>query len=237
MPTDGSASRSMAMRCSALRPRTSNSARSPRTRCTRLSSCTRPSADCEPACERDAGVARQVAGLDEVDDPLLEQLVDRRAVDVELDEAGPASCRWRARCGTRRPRGRRSLAFRRSGRSLRDDGDVVALAREVVGHGEDAVVVVVGGQRRRQAVGALVVELDPQRAAVVVDRQRLGERAVRRPGAARGGGGLGGRPSRARDGCACLRAPSAPRSAARRRARRSGSSAPGSASRTEVSRT
>ena len=35
------------------------------------------------------------------------------------------------------------LAFSRSGRSLRDDGDVVALVGEVVGDGEDAVVVVV----------------------------------------------------------------------------------------------
>ena len=41
------------------------------------------------AGQRDPGVARQVAGLVEVDDPLVEQLVDDRLLDRELDEAGP----------------------------------------------------------------------------------------------------------------------------------------------------
>ena len=36
-------------------------------------------------------------------------------------------------------------AFSRSGRSLRDDGDVAALGGQVAGDGQDAVVVVVGG--------------------------------------------------------------------------------------------
>ena len=56
------------MRCSAERPCTSNIGWSVRTRCRRLSACTRASADCEPDVQRDAGVARQVAGVVEVDD-------------------------------------------------------------------------------------------------------------------------------------------------------------------------
>src|SRR2546421_680036 len=102
MPTRGSARRSMAIRCSAERPCKSNSVRSPRTRWMRLSSCTRPSADCDPA------------GL--------------------------------------------------------------ALVREVLGHREDAMVVVVRRQCGGQACGVLMVELDPQRAAGAVRHQRLGQR-------------------------------------------------------------
>ena len=42
-----------------------------------------------PGVQRDAGVARQGAGLGEVDDLVLEELVDHIAGDVELDESAP----------------------------------------------------------------------------------------------------------------------------------------------------
>ena len=90
MPTSSSSRMSMAMCCSAERPRRSNIAWSVRTRCSRLSGCTRPSADCEPECSATPGVARQVARVVEVDDLLLVELVDHRAPHVELHEAGPA---------------------------------------------------------------------------------------------------------------------------------------------------
>ena len=74
-------------------------------------------------------------------------------------------------------------------------GDVVALGPQVVGDGEDAVVVAAAGQRRREAVGRLVVELDPQGPAVVVDPQRLGERPVGHPQAFEVAERLAGRPA------------------------------------------
>ena len=72
---------------------------------------------------------------------------------------------------------------------------------------------------------------------LVVDRQRLGERAVLDAEAARAGAAPAGPPTPARGGRAWPPAPSAPRSAARPRARRSARTACGSASSTDVSST
>ncbi len=168
------------MRCSADRPCTSNTDRSPRTRWMRLSSWTRPSADCDPDTRatpvlhgRSRPSARSTtrsANSASITSPstssstkpvqlgVLGELV-AVLVGVEADD--------------RRLEPQRQV--------LGDDGDGVALGGQVPGDGEDAVVVVVGGERRRQARRVGVVELDPQRAAVLVDRQRLGEGAVRDP--------------------------------------------------------
>ena len=130
--------------------------------------------------QRDSRVARQLARVVEVDDLLLVELVDHRAPDVELDEAGPAGVGGElvAVLVGLEPDDPGLQAQRQV---LGDDDDLAALAAEAAGDREDAVVVGVGGERLRQGVELLVVELDPQRAALVVHRHRLDQRAV--PGA------------------------------------------------------
>ncbi len=127
--------------------------------------------------QRDAGVARQVAGFGEVDDLVLEQVVDHRAPHVELHEPGPAGVGGElvAVLVGFEPDDARLQAQRQV---LGDDDDVATLAAQAQRHGQDAVVVGVGGERWGQRPEVLVVELDPQRAAVVVHRHRLQERAV-----------------------------------------------------------
>ena len=127
--------------------------------------------------QRDAGVARQLARVGEVDDLLLVELVDHRAPGVELHEAGPAGVGGElvAVLVGFEPDDPGLQAQRQV---LGDDDDLAALAAEAVGDGEDAVVVGVGGERLREGVELLVVELDPQRAALVVHRHRLEQRAV-----------------------------------------------------------
>ena len=68
------------------------------------------------------------------------------------------------------------LALSRRRQVLRDDGDVVSFVGEVLGDGEDAVVVVVRRRRGRERGGRLMVQLDAQRAARVVRRQCFGQR-------------------------------------------------------------
>ena len=152
------------MRCSALRPTTSNRHGSPRTRWTRLSSCTRPSADCEPAWSATPVLHGRSRASTRSTTRASNSSSIAGAVDLELDEAGPGRVGGElvavlvgVEADDARLQAQRQV--------LGDHGDVVALEAQVVGHGEDAVVVVVGRQRRRQAVGALVVQLDPQRAA------------------------------------------------------------------------
>ena len=64
---------------------------------------------------------------------------------------------------------------------LGDQRDVVALVGQVARDGQDPGVVVAEPEARRQRVGVGVVELDAQRAALVADRHRLVEPAVRDP--------------------------------------------------------
>ena len=133
----------MAMCCSAERPRRSNIAWSARTRCSRLSACTRAERRLRARVQRDAGVARQVARLGEVDDLVLVELVDHRAPDVELDEAGPAGVGGElvAVLVGFEPD---DAGLQPQRQVLGDDDDVAALAAEAAGDGEDAVVVGVG---------------------------------------------------------------------------------------------
>ena len=148
--------------------------------------------------ERHAGVARQVACLDELDDTL--RRTARRsivAVDLELDEPGPAgslasslrySSAWRPTM----------LAFSRSGRSLVTTVTSWPSSAEVLRHGEDAMVVVVRRTARREPGCVLVVELDAQRAAGLVGGDAsvsepcaCGSRSSMRSAAARGPAELG----------------------------------------------
>ena len=168
------------MCCSAERPRRSNIAWSGRTRCRRLSACTRASADCEPECNatpvwhgRSRASARSTT-------PVLVELVDHRSPDVELDEAGPAGVGGElvaVLVGLEADHSR--LQPQRE--VLGDHHHVAAVAAEAERDGEDAVVVGVGAERLRQRREILVVELDAERAALVVHRHRLDERSV--PGA------------------------------------------------------
>ena len=83
----------------------------------------------------------------------------------------------RARCGTRRRRARRCSALSRSGRSLVTTV-TSALVGQRAGDGQDPMVVGLAAQRVGQAGEILVVDLDPERAALVVDRQCGGQRTV-----------------------------------------------------------
>ena len=177
MPTCSSSRMSIAMCCSAERPRRSNMAWSGRTRCSRLSACTRASADCEPECNATPAWHGRSRRLGEVDDALVVQLVDHRSPGLELDEAGPAGVGGElvaVLVGLEADHPR--LQPQRE--VLADHHDVAAVAAEAERDGEDAVVVGVGGQRLRQRREILVVELDAERAALVVHRHRLDERSV-----------------------------------------------------------
>ncbi len=128
--------------------------------------------------QHDPGVAREVTGLAEVDDVVVEQRVDGRAVDVELHHAGPVAVAGQlvavlvgVEADDRRLEAQRQV--------LGDDGDLAALGREVAGHGQDAVVVGLAAQRRGEPGHLGVVELDPQRAARLVRRHRPQQRTVR----------------------------------------------------------
>ena len=167
----------MAMCCSADRPRRSNIDWSVRTRCRRLSGCTRAERRLRTRMQRDTGVAGQVARGLEVDDLLLVELVDHRAPRVELDEAGPAGVGGElvAVLVGLEPDDAGLEAQRQV---LGDDDDVATLAPEAHRDREDAVVVGRRGERLGQRLELLVVELDPERAALVVDRHGLEQRPV-----------------------------------------------------------
>ena len=64
---------------------------------------------------------------------------------------------------------------------LADQGDLRALVGEVAGHREDPGVVVAEPEAGGQRVGVGVVELDPDRAALLTDRHRLVEPTVGDP--------------------------------------------------------
>ena len=117
MPISGSASRSMATRCSAERPRTSNTAASVRTRCSRLSAWTRARADCEPACSarpvwqgRSRAAARS-ATRSSYSSSISPGSTSSSVKPVQLVSAA-SSLRYSSAASPT------MLAFRRSGRSL-----------------------------------------------------------------------------------------------------------------------
>ncbi len=130
------------------------------------------------AVQHQAGVAGQVAGGVEVQEPLVVEHGHLLGGDVELGEAGPA--------GLDREAGGVLLRHQPDGRGLdphRDvlgqQDDVEPVGGEVGRDREDAGVVVAASQPGRQAGDVGVVELDPQRApARRADRQRDVEAAV-----------------------------------------------------------
>ena len=113
----------------------------------------------------------------EVGDLLLVELVDDRAPHVELHEPGPAGIRGElvAVLVGLEPDDTRLEAERQV---LGDHDHLASLAPEAQGHGEDAVVVGRRGERLGQRLELLVVQLDPERAAFVVDRHGLEQRPV-----------------------------------------------------------
>ena len=135
----------------------------------------------EPAAlvgdEHQAGVARQVARLGEVELAGLVERVEVGAVDVDLAHPGPA--------GLERELGpvllgdeadRRRLDPHRQ--VLGDERDVVPLVGEVARHRQDAGVVVAEPEAGGERLGVGVVELDPDGAALLADRQGDVEGAV-----------------------------------------------------------
>jgi hypothetical protein len=126
--------------------------------------------------QHQSGVAGQVAGLVEVDHTLVVQRIEVDRADLDLGHPGPA------RVGLVDQLGAVLLGVEADGRGLDphrqvlgDQRDQVALVGEVACHREDPGVVVAEPEARRERVGVGVVELDPDRAAVVADRDRLVE--------------------------------------------------------------
>ena len=127
-------------------------------------------------------MAGQLAGGLEVERPVVVQLVELGGGDVELGHAGVAAVGVADRLGAvllgvEPDRGR--LDPQRQ--VLRDQGDGAALVGEVARHGQDPGVVVAEAEAGRQRVGVGVVELDPDRAALLADRDRLVEATVDDP--------------------------------------------------------
>ena len=144
MPTWSSSRTSIAMCCSAERPRRSNIDWSVRTRCSRLSACTRPSADCEPGVERDAGVARQVACRlagrrpSARNSSSITELHTSSSTKPVQPESVASSLRYSSASRPTTP------ALRRSGRSLVTTTTSRPSRPRLQRDGEDAVVVGVG---------------------------------------------------------------------------------------------
>jgi hypothetical protein len=150
-----------------------------------LSSCTRASADCEPAW-RTTPVWQGDADV--------EELVDGRAVDLERGHPRPPRVAGElvavllgVEIDDRRLQPQWEV--------LGDDTDGEVLVGEVLGHGQDAVVVGVTGERRRERRRVLVVELHPERPALVVHRDGRGQPSVANPQVLEEAQRLAGRPS------------------------------------------
>ena len=127
-------------------------------------------------------VAGQVAGLVEVDRTLVVQRVEVEGADLDLGHPGPA------RVGLVDQLGAVLLGVEADGRRLDphrqvlgDQRDQVALVGEVARHREDPGVVVAEPEAGRERVGVGVVQLDPDRAAGLADRDRLVETPVADP--------------------------------------------------------
>ena len=110
---------------------------------------------------------------------------------------------------------------------LGDQADVAALGAQVQRDDHDPAVVAVVAEAGRQHRRVAVVELDVQRAAVLTDRHRRVQPAVRDPQVVEDAQRPAGRTSRAPGGCACPPAPRSRRAGAPRRSRRSAAARPG----------
>ena len=152
------------------------------------------------------GVARQLGGRGVLDAAVLVEVVHLLDGDVELGHAGPAASRRRARRGTPRPPGRPADALTRIGRSLLTTVTSKPSSDRFLATDEDAGVVVAEPEAGRQRARVGVVELDPQGAAVVADRDRGVEPALAGSAGRRAAAAPGGRSSPARGGGAWPRA-------------------------------
>ena len=121
--------------------------------------------------EHQAGVARQVARFCQVEDAGFVQLVKVDAFHLNLGHAGESGLdrKLGARLFGAQPDGGRLDAHRQV---LGDQGDVVTLVGQVAGDGQDARVVVAEPETGRQRGRVGVVQLHPQRAADLTDRER-----------------------------------------------------------------
>ncbi len=180
MPTDSSSSRSRATRCSAERPRSPNTSRSPRTSWTRLAAVTRPSAWELPPSSRIARVARQVSRLGQVDLAVGEQGVD--VVGRGLDLVHPRPARGHHVLGVVLVGGQAHRGGLHPQRNvLAHQRDSPAFGGEVSCATQDPGVVAVGAETGGQHRRVGVVELDVQRAALRPNGNRLIEAPVLEP--------------------------------------------------------
>jgi hypothetical protein len=123
------------------------------------------------------GVARQVSRLLEVDLAVGEQRVDVVGADLHLGHARPA--RRHDVLGVVLVGGQADRTRLHAQRDvLADEGDQLALGREVGGAGQDARVVAVRAEARGQNRGIAVVELHLQRTALCPNGNGLIEAAV-----------------------------------------------------------
>ena len=150
IPTSGSSSRSIAIRCSAERPCRPNTSRSPRTSRYSPSPVTRPSAD--PRSEWMMSPVLTGSPRDVVagGDLALVQVADVVARDVDRRDAGPA--RVDRLLGEVLLRGDAERCRLHAHRQvLGDDRDLLTVLGEVHRDGEDAAVVVAEPHARRAA--------------------------------------------------------------------------------------
>ena len=169
IPTSGSSSRSSATRCSADRPCRPNASRSPRTSRTCLSA--RHPAERGPARREQPqpGVAGQPRRGRQLDPLVRVQPADLVLADLQLDHPGPAGVDRELRpVLVRDDPDRRGLHPQRH--VLADQHHVPAVGGEVAGDRQDARVVVLAAEARRQHRQVGVVQLDVQRAAVLAER-------------------------------------------------------------------
>ncbi|CAB4553158.1 unannotated protein [freshwater metagenome] len=121
-----------------------------------------------------ACVARKIASSFIVDGTMVEQLVDCRAVAFKFDDACPAVvvCEFIAVliCGEANNR-----CLQSKGKILRDDGDVISFGRQILGHRKNPVIVAIACQGRGKCIEVLMVDLDAQCSACVVNRKSSGE--------------------------------------------------------------
>ncbi len=176
MPTSGSISRSIAMRCSAERPCSPNTSRSPRTSRYSPSPVTRPSAEPRSEWMIRPVLTGQPAHFVARGDLGLVEVADVVARDVDRGDARPA--RIHRLLGEVLLRGdAEGCRLDAHRKVLGDDRDLLAVLGEVHRDREDAAVVVTQSHAGGEHRGVGVVELDAQR-AVLADRNREVEPAV-----------------------------------------------------------
>ena len=160
-----------------LRPRSPKASRSPRTSRTCLSAVTRPSAAPALGDQHEPGVARQLAAASRSTAPSsYSSSMSAAVTSISTMPVQPVSMASSARYSSAgRPT---DDALTRIGRSLETNVTSAPSARRLRATARMRRVVVTEAEAGRQHRGVAVVELDPQRATVVADRDGLVEPAV-----------------------------------------------------------